>query len=263
MGGHVEGEIAASRGQLGHARLRAEEVLDLAIASRDVQMQRDGAVLLANIELWSGEPQATHQGLQPWREWTIANGPWYVGWSLLSLWSSDVEALIALDRLHEAQQVLVDLLQRAVAYPNPHGVAIAERCEGLLLAARGELASAIEAMEAAMAQHARRPVPLEIGRTLLERGSIERRAKRKTAAKQTLEQALAVLEPLDAALWVARARDELGRIGLRRAAVSEGLTPAQERVAELAAGGATNREIAHTLYMSGRTVESHLTKIYS
>ena len=117
--------------------------------------------------------------------------------------------------------------ERAVPYPNPHGVAIAKRCEGLLLAARGDLARAIEAMDAALAQHAQRPIPLEIGRTLLEKGSIERRAKRKTAAKQTLEQALAVLEPLDAAIWVARARDELGRIGLRRAVVTEGLTPAQ------------------------------------
>ena len=69
-------------------------------------------------------------------------------------------------------------------------------------------------------------------------------------------------EPLGAALWVARGRDELGRIGFRRSVVTEGLTPAQERVAELAAGGATNREIAQTLYMSGRSVEAHLTKIY-
>ena len=44
--------------------------------------------------------------------------------------------------------------------------------------------------------------------------------------------------------------------------MTEGLTPAQQRVAELAAGGATSREIAHTLYMSERTVEAHLTKIY-
>ena len=132
----------------------------------------------------------------------------------------------------------------ALAYPNPHGVAIARRCEGLLLAARGEVAGAIESMDAALAGHAQRPLPLETGRTLLEKGSIERRAKRKTAAKQTLEHALALLEPLGAAFWVARARDEFTRIGLRRAFVTDGLTPAQERVAELAVGGATNREIA-------------------
>jgi DNA-binding CsgD family transcriptional regulator len=71
-----------------------------------------------------------------------------------------------------------------------------------------------------------------------------------------------VLEPIDAAIWVARARDELGRIGLRRPAVSEGLTPAQSRVAEMAVAGATNREIAQALYMSERSVEAHLTKVY-
>jgi DNA-binding CsgD family transcriptional regulator len=259
----LRGHIAANQGQLEQAGLHAQEVLSLAIGSGDVQMQRDAEVLLANIELWGGEPESAHRRLQPWRERTIATGPWYVGWILLPLWSSDIEALIALDRLDEAQQVLDDLLERALPYPNPHGVAIAKRCEGLLLAARGELAGAIETMDAALAQHAQRPVPLEIGRTLLEKGSIERRAKRKTAAKRTLEQALATLEPLDAAIWVARARDELGRIGMRHAAKAEGLTPAQQRVAELAAGGATNREIAHTLYMSERTVESHLTKVYS
>ena len=259
----LQGEIAARQGRLEQARSCAQEVLGVANRNRDVQMQRDGDVLLANIELWAGEPESAHRRLQPWRDRTIANGPWYVGWMLLSLWSSDIEALIALDRLDEAQQVVDDLLERALPYPNPHGVAIAKRCEGLLLAARGDFARAIEAMDAALAQHARRPVPLDIGRTLLEKGSIERRAKHKTAAKKTLEQALAILEPVDAAIWVARARDELGRIGLRQASKTGGLTPAQQRVAELAAGGATNSEIAHTLYMSGRTVESHLTKIYS
>jgi DNA-binding NarL/FixJ family response regulator len=258
----LRGEIAASQGRLEQARQYAQEVLSLARANGDVQMQRDGDVLLANIELWAGEPDAAHRRLKPWRDRTIANGPWYVGWITLPLWSADIEALIALGCIDEAHHVVDDLLQRAVPYHNPHGVAIAKRCEGLLLAARGELARAIEAMDAALAQHAQRPVPLEIGRTLLEKGSIERRAKRKTAAKHTLEQALVMLEPLDAALWIARARDELGRIGLRRAVVTEGLTPAQQRVAELAVGGATTRQIAQTLYMSERTVESHLTKIY-
>jgi DNA-binding CsgD family transcriptional regulator len=225
-------------------------------------MQRDGGVLLANVELWGGEPEAAHRRLKQWRDRTVADGPWYMGWITTSLWSSDIEALIALDRLDEAQQVLDDFLTRALPYPNPNGRAIAKRCEGLLLAARGELTPAIEAMEAAVGHHAQRLLPLELGRTLLEKGSLERRAKRKTAAKQTLEQALAVLEPLDAAIWVARGRDELGRIGLRRAVVSDGLTPAQSRVAELAVAGATNREIAQTLYMSERTVEAHLTKIY-
>jgi DNA-binding CsgD family transcriptional regulator len=259
---HVEGEIAASRGQLDRARVRADEAMRLAVASGDAQMQRDSDVLLANIELLGGESDLAHQRLRPRREWAIAHGPWYLGWHTLPLWSSDIEALIGLDRGDDAQRVLDDLLERALAYPNPHALAITKRCEGLVLSARGELATAIDSFDMALAEHGRRLLPLELGRTLLEKGSIERRAKRKSAAKNTLERALVVLETADAAIWAARARDELGRIGLRRPAIAQGLTPAQKRVAELAAAGATNREIAQTLYMSRRTVESHLTMIY-
>ena len=71
-----------------------------------------------------------------------------------------------------------------------------------------------------------------------------------------------MFEPMGAQMWVDRARDELSRIGLRRPTVSNGLTPAQTRVAELVVDGMSNREIANTLYMSPRSVEAHLTKIY-
>ena len=260
---HLEGAIAADRGELEHARAKADQALAVSTRNGDVQIQREAEMLIAQIELWSGHPDTAHERLQPWRERTIANGPWLVSSPHNSpLWSSDIEALIALGRLDQAQLVVDDLLQRASASESPHACAIAKRCEGLLLAARGHLADAIDALDLALAEHAPQRLPLQLGRTLLEKGTLERRAKRKTAAKQTLEQALAVLEPLGAALWVARARDELGRVGLRRAVVTERLTPAQERVAALAARGATNREIAQTLYMSGRTVESHLTTVY-
>ena len=72
-------------------------------------------------------------------------------------------------------------------------------------------------MDCALAAHARCHRPFEHGRTLLEKGALERRAKRKGAAKQTLERALAMLEPLAAQFWVSRTRDELSRIGMRRA----------------------------------------------
>jgi ATP/maltotriose-dependent transcriptional regulator MalT len=72
---HAEGEIAVSRGQLQQARVHADEVLRLAHANHDLQMQRDGDVLLADIELWSGDAEAAHRRLAPWRERTIADGP--------------------------------------------------------------------------------------------------------------------------------------------------------------------------------------------
>ena len=67
---------------------------------------------------------------------------------------------------------------------------------------------------------------------------------------------------LVAQMWAHRARDELSRIGLRRPTATTGLTAAQRRVAELVATGMSNREIANALYMSQRTVEAHLTRIY-
>jgi DNA-binding CsgD family transcriptional regulator len=254
--------IAARHGNLDEALARADDAITVAGRIGDQFIVSFSSVIQAAVELWSGQPERAHQRLPSLREALVGHGRGFVGALTLGTWFYDIEALIAIGRLDQAADVLDDLFGRARGAQNPNAVAIAHRCRGLLLAARRDAPAAIEQMDAALADHARRALPLEIGRTLLEKGTLERRAKRKSAAKRTLEEALAVLEPLGAAIWVSRARDELGRVGLRRAAASEGLTPAQQRVAELVLAGMSNREIASTLYMSLRTVETHLTKIY-
>ena len=65
-----------------------------------------------------------------------------------------------------------------------------------------------------------------------------------------------------ASAWADRAREELGRIGGRRASVGE-LTETETHVARLAASGLTNREIARSLSIGVRTVEGHLSHIYA
>jgi DNA-binding CsgD family transcriptional regulator len=225
-------------------------------------MITQATILLASLELWAGHPDLAHDRLHPFRDDRLDRGLRFLGSYTLPMWSTDIEALIALGRLGDAEPVLADLVDRAGRSDNPHAVAIARRCEALLLAARGDVVGALDVIEAALVAHAERLVPLELGRTLLEKGALERRAKRKSAAKRTLEEALATLGPLGARMWIDRAQDELNRIGLRRAARSDGLTPAQTRVAELLAAGMSNQEIASTLFMSTRSVESHLTKIY-
>jgi DNA-binding CsgD family transcriptional regulator len=271
LGEYVEGLLwllaldatrALERGELTVARSKAEQALEY--------MERTGTVwqgtrlvpILAAVEALSGNPEAAHVRLAGLREWLVSSGFGPAGSGRIVAWSQDVEALIAMNRLDEADEVQAELRSRADACGTDGVRAIASRCEGLLLAARGDLGAAIEAMETAVAAHECRPRPFEHGRTLVEKGTLERRARRKAAAKQTLEQALAILEPLGAEMWVSRARDELSRIGLRRAAATEGLTPAQSRVAKLVAAGATNAEIARELHMSLRTVEAHLTRVY-
>jgi len=253
---------ALQRGELTVARAQAEHGLALTDRTGAIWLGSRLIPLLAGVEVLSGEPEAAHARLAELRGWLDSNGFGPAGSGRAIVWSQDVDALVALGRLDEAAEVLAELRSRAEVCDSDPLRAIAARCEGLLLAARGDLVAALEAMNRALVAHLRRPRPFEHGRTLLEKGSIERRARRKAAAKQTLEQALAILEPLEAEIWVARARDELSRIGLRRARATEGLTPAQTRVAERVLAGSSNAEIARELHMSLRIVESHLSRIY-
>ena len=106
------------------------------------------------------------------------------------------------------------------------------------------------------------PQPFDRARTLLALGSVQRRAKRRAEARATLEAALAVFEELGAALWAERARAEIARLGGRRVRDRDELTETERRIAELAADGRSNREIAGELFVSERTVESNLTRAY-
>jgi DNA-binding NarL/FixJ family response regulator len=91
-------------------------------------------------------------------------------------------------------------------------------------------------------------------------GQVQRRAGERRAARETLQQALSVFERVGAGLWAKRAAAEIARIGVRRA--PDALTESEERVAELAAQGFTNPEIAARLFMSRRTVEANLARAY-
>jgi DNA-binding NarL/FixJ family response regulator len=83
----------------------------------------------------------------------------------------------------------------------------------------------------------------------------------KKAAREALDQALAIFEELGARLWADKARAELARISGRRASGDE-LTETETRVAALAAQGSSNKEIASALFMGVSTVESHLSHVY-
>ena len=103
--------------------------------------------------------------------------------------------------------------------------------------------------------------PFEVACTLLVKGRLNRRAKQKRAAAQALTEALALFEQLGAPTWIAQATAELDRVGLRRPAPGE-LTAGERKVAELAATGMTNRQVAEAAFMSPKTVEANLARVY-
>ena len=136
------------------------------------------------------------------------------------------------------------------------------RCRGLIAAVEGRPDDALTALHEAIAVHAEVPQPFDRARTLMVLGTTQRRAKQRAEARGSLEAALAVFEELGAALWAERARAEIARLGGRRARDRDELSETERRIAELAAGGRSNREIAGELFVSERTVESNLTRAY-
>ena len=172
----------------------------------------------------------------------------------------EIEALIALGQLERAEPLIGLLERRGRELDRAWALATAGRCRGLLLSARRDQPGALDAVERALAQHDRLAMPLELARTLLVRGEIARRGRRKRAARESLMRALAIFERLGAMLWAERARTDLARLGLR-AAPGE-LTESERRVAELAASGLTNRDVAAQLFISPKTVEANLSRAY-
>jgi DNA-binding NarL/FixJ family response regulator len=102
---------------------------------------------------------------------------------------------------------------------------------------------------------------LERARTLVDLGAAQRRANRRRAARDSLDEALTLCAAIGATPWAARAAAEAAAVSGRSAAAEE-LTEMQSRVARLAATGRTNAEIATELFVSVRTVEAHLAAAY-
>jgi DNA-binding NarL/FixJ family response regulator len=96
---------------------------------------------------------------------------------------------------------------------------------------------------------------------LLLLGTVHRRAGHKRLARESLAEARETFEAIGAAGWADSASAEARRIG-GRAAASEGLSEMERRIAQLAAQGRTNREIAAAAVVSVKTVEANLTKVY-
>ena len=103
--------------------------------------------------------------------------------------------------------------------------------------------------------------PLERGRTLMALGAAHRHARRVRAAREVLSQADDLLTEIGAMAWREKADAELARLSGRRSRGDE-LTEAEKRVAQQAAEGRQNKEIASTLFLSVGTVEMHLSHVY-
>jgi DNA-binding NarL/FixJ family response regulator len=181
-----------------------------------------------------------------------------------AIWRVDgdaIEAALAVGDIERAEGLLVRFEERAARSPIPWNIAVSMRCRGQVLAARGELDTAAEALEQALAEHERCPMPFERARTLLVRGRLQRRLKQKREARLSLEAAHELFACAGADAWLHRVDEELERVAVRRA--PEELSATELRIAQLAADGLSNKAIAEQVFVSVKTVESNLKRAYA
>jgi DNA-binding CsgD family transcriptional regulator len=172
-----------------------------------------------------------------------------------------VEAMIELGRLDEAEP-FVDMLEReGRRLDRPWQLAVGARCRGMLLAANGDIKAASVATQRALAEHRRLPMPFERARTQLLLGQIQRRQRAKTASA-TLKEALRTFEELNTPLWANRAQTLLDDARIPPSRSAAVLSATERRIAELAAAGMTNRDVAAALAISPKTVEANLSRVY-
>ena len=174
-------------------------------------------------------------------------------------------ASVALAQLGDEKRALElaqEELRLAQALGTPRAVGIAQRA----VAFAGPPDELQAGLEAAVATLENGPAKLELARVTCELGGELRRKGERSAAREVLRRAYPLAAECGATRLASRARDELSRSGARLvrepASGVEGLTPSEIRVAELAAEGLTNREVAQALFVSEKTVETHLGRVY-
>ena len=247
---HVE----AAQGKSDSARRRAEQALLLT----DARGWNSGGPrsALGFLDLSLENYDAAYEMLMPAVERYRSLGAPVIGQTF-----DAAEALAGLGRVEEGRALLASCDEAPGLMRLPWARSAAAHARGLLDAAEGNLASAELALEEAVELGEAWGSPLPLGRSLLALGSVQRRARKKQAARATLARSLEIFEQLGAPLWAERARRELGRIGGRSVPRGE-LSATEAEIVELVVAGRSNKEVAQALHLSPKTVEWNLSKIY-
>jgi ATP/maltotriose-dependent transcriptional regulator MalT len=248
--------VLTDHGRTEEARATITEGLALATAMDDLASRGILSEALGRLALVRGELQSAHAALDGLPELLLRQGHLHPG---TGPWGDAIEVLVGLGELDRAE-VMVRQFESLAARSSRWARAVAARSRGLLLLAKGDTERAVAALERSLAGEAG-TYPLERGRTLLVLGTTHRLARRSRVAREVLERAVEVFGDIGAEPWRDRAVAELARVSGRRRG-GAGLTQAELSVAELAAAGRKNKEIAATLFLGVSTVEMHLSRVY-
>jgi DNA-binding CsgD family transcriptional regulator len=251
--------VAALRGDDAVCREEAARALALAAERGLLPVWETATFALAELELGRGDHEAALARLAP-----MAAGPADVVVSPFACYAA-VPALAHAAGRAGRPEAAADAVERLERWAAATGAAwarpMALRCRALL--AEGD--TAIGLLEAALvaqgpvASGARARIELALGESL-------RRAGRRGDARAHLRAAAATMAGLGAGIWAERARDELRAagesVGPRDPGAASSLTPQERRIAYFVSEGASNKEVASQLFLSPKTVEYHLGKVF-
>jgi DNA-binding CsgD family transcriptional regulator len=251
-------EVLIAAGELDRALSVADECLPDQDATAD-EDQFVGQRIRGLVSMWREAPETAVPHLE--RAVTYAER---CGWTDPSVRGRVdallAEAYVALGRTDEPKQISEWLREHGQRLGRPSLTGDAERIYALAAAAAGDLDVAAAAASAAVAAHEASRLRVELARSLLVLGQIERRRRARGAARDALSRARELAVAMGHQPLLALVGRELPRVAAARSGT--GLTGAEQRVADQLAAGATNREAAAALFVSVRTVETHVASIY-
>jgi len=254
---YVVSLIEAGRGHIDQARECAAAGVERADAQRDMMYSARCRWVLGQLELSVDDPAAALGWLEPVADMLQAGG---IGEPGRYPFTPDlIEAWAATGQLDRAAGRLAWLQDAALRLDHPWARITAGRAEAALLLARRDPAAAAAAVAAVIPEARQRKLPFELGRCLLVLGTAQRKARQRRDAAASLDDAIATFAGLGAPRWQALAAAQRARLA---PGPDQALTATEQRIASLVAAGQTNPQIAAALYISVKTVEANLTRIY-
>jgi DNA-binding CsgD family transcriptional regulator len=251
-------DALTERGELVQAEHVLEPVAaDLQSTSRSAALLRHARGRLRFAQRRFGEALDDFRAVGDVATRALAISPCYLPWR------SDASLVeLALGSADAARRLSTEELELAHAFGAPRALGVALRAAGLVAGGqRGEdlLREAVEVLAGPDAR-------LERARALADLGALLRRSNRRVEARLVLRQAVDTAHRVGAEPIASRAETELRATGAKPRRVMltglEALTASERRIAELAAEGLSNAQIAQTLFVTARTVEGHLTHVF-
>jgi len=218
-----------------------------------------GALIRGKVSGWCGEAAAAVRHFER-AAWCAEQMEWADPGVRNRLDIPLAEAYVAAGQAADASRISARLREAGVRLRRPALTGDANRIAALIAALAGDLDTAAELARAAVAAHQQTPLRPELARSLLALGRIERRRKARKQARDALNRARALAARMGHRPLLAEIDGELPRVAAARLPTE--LTATEQRVADLIADGATNRDAATALFVSVRTVETHVASIY-